>query len=66
MGSKPGHLFYRCHTKSLASLDELPADIRAYTEKNFPIYMEAPDKWVEPNVTSYEVYKLENKPAPYK
>jgi hypothetical protein len=65
MGNKPGHLFYRSHTKSLASVDELPADIRAYTEKNYPVFMQAPEKWVEPNVTSYEVYKLENKPAPY-
>ncbi len=66
MGNKPGHLFYRSHTKSLASVDELPKDIRAYTEKRYPIYMDAPEKWVEPNVTSFEVYKLENKPKPFK
>lgn len=66
MGNRPGHLFYRSHTKLLKGVEELPADIRAYTEKNYPIYMEAPEKWVSPNVTSYEVYKLENKPAPVK
>jgi hypothetical protein len=66
MGSKPGHLFYRSHTKSLGSTDELPADIRAYTQKHFPLFLEAPEKWVTPNVTSFEVYKLENKPQPPK
>lgn len=66
MGNKPGHLFYRSHTKSLGSTDELPADIRAYTAKHFPKFLEAPEKWVEPNVTSFEVYKLENKPKPPK
>jgi hypothetical protein len=64
MGSKPGHLFYRSHTKSLASKDELPADIRAYTEKHFPLYLEAPEKWTAPNITSFEVYKKENTPKP--
>jgi hypothetical protein len=64
MGNRPGHLFYRSHTKMLASLDELPADIRAYTEKRWPQYLEAPKEWVSPNVTSYEVYKLENTPVP--
>ena len=64
MGNKPGHLFYRSHTKSLASKDELPADIRAYTEKHFPLYLEAPEKWTAPNITSFEVYKKENQPKP--
>ena len=66
MGNRPGHLFYRSHTKSLGSTSELPADIRAYTEKNFPKYLEAPAKWTTPNVTSFEVYKQENKPQPAK
>lgn len=66
MGNRPGHLFYRSHTKVLTSADELPNDIRAYTEKNFPIFMEAPEKWTAPNVTSFEVYKLENQPQPLK
>jgi hypothetical protein len=66
MGNRPGHLFYRSHTKSLASTRDLPADIRAYTEKNFPVFMEAPAKWTAPNVTSFEVYKQENKPQPAK
>jgi hypothetical protein len=66
MGSGPGHLFYRCHTKALAGIDELPRHIRAYTEKNFPVYMEAPATWQTPNVTSFEVYKRDRKPVPIK
>lgn len=66
MGNKPGHLFYRSHTMALNSTDDLPADIRAYTEKNFPKYLEAPETWVVPNETSFEVYKKENKPAQFK
>jgi Protein of unknown function (DUF1838) len=64
MGSRPGHLFYRSHTKALNSIDELPKDIRAYTEKRFPQYLEAPTAWSEPNVTSFEVYKRDAKPKP--
>lgn len=64
MDGKPGHLFYRSHTKALDSTADLPADIRAYTEKNFAKYLEAPEKWIAPNVTSFEVYKAENKPQP--
>ena len=64
MDGKPGHLFYRSHTNALDSTADLPADIRAYTEKNFAKYLEAPEKWIAPNVTSFEVYKAENKPQP--
>lgn len=64
MGPRPGHLFYRCHTKALTGIGELPAHIRAYTEKHFPQYLEAPRTWVSPNVTSFEVYKRDRTPVP--
>jgi hypothetical protein len=66
MGGRKGHLFYRCHTKALDNLDELPRDIYAYTEKRWPKYLEAPETWVEPNVTSFEVYARDRKPVPVK
>lgn len=62
MGNKPGHLFYRSFTKSLTSIDELPRHIRDYTEKRFPQYLEAATEWVEPNVTSFEVFARDAKP----
>lgn len=66
MGDSPGHLFYRSFTKHLDSIDELPADIRAYTEKNYPKYLEAPAEWTTPNETSFEVYMKNNTPKPPK
>jgi hypothetical protein len=65
MGPRPGHLFYRCHTKALQSIDELPRHIRSYTEKRWPKYLEAPTEWASPNVTSFEVYKRDAKPRPF-
>lgn len=64
MGGRPGHLFYRSHTKKLwGGVKDLPSDIRQYAEKNFPKYLEAPKTYVTPNLTSFETYKLNNKPS---
>lgn len=64
MGQHEGHLFYRSHTLKLTRPEELPADILAYTEKRFPKYLKAPDRWVEPNVSSFEAYARDRKPKP--
>jgi hypothetical protein len=56
MGGKPGHLFYRSHTKRLAGLEQVPKPILDYTSKYHPLYLKAPDEWVEPNLTSFETY----------
>lgn len=66
MGDAPGHLFYRSYTKGLKSIDELPAHIRDYTEKNYPKFMDAPAEWTTPNETSFEVYVKNNTPKPPK
>ena len=63
MGGKPGHLFYRFYTKKLQSLDALTPNILKYTQDNYAKWLSAPTKWTEPNVTSFEVYALENEPA---
>lgn len=62
MGQTEGHLFYRSHIKSLRGPEELPANTRAYAEKHYPEYFEAPKKWVTPNESSFEVYASENDP----
>jgi hypothetical protein len=62
MGQKPGHLFYRSHTLKLNRVEDLPPDVLAYTEKRFPKYLTAPDKWVEPNVSSFEMFARDRKP----
>jgi hypothetical protein len=64
MGQRPGHLFYRSHTKRLRSLEELPKHIMDYTQKNFAKYLEAPKTWVEPNLTTFETFALQRKPKP--
>ena len=65
MGNEPGHLFYRSHyRKLLAGIEELPQHIRDYTEQHFPQYLVAPEKWTEPNLTSFETYARDQQPAP--
>ena len=62
MGQADGHLFYRSHIKSLKGVEEIPAKVRAYAEKNYPEYFEAPKEWIVPNESSYEVYAKNNEP----
>lgn len=62
MGQSEGHLFYRSHIKSLRGVDEISPKIRAYAEKHYPEYFQAPKEWVIPNESSFEVYAKENDP----
>jgi hypothetical protein len=62
MGQRPGHLFYRSHTLKLDRVEDLPKHVLAYTEKRFPKYLTAPEKWTEPNVSSFEMYARDRKP----
>jgi hypothetical protein len=64
MGQREGHLFYRSHTLKLDRVEDLPKDILAYTEKRFPKYLVPPKEWVSPNVSSFEMYARDRKPAP--
>lgn len=58
MGDRPGLLVYSGYGKKLmGGIDELPSDFKAYIEKNAPEYLTAPKNWVEPNATSWTVYK---------
>ena len=66
MGETPGRLIYFTTVRSLDGTDDLPANIREYTEKNFPLHMSAPDKWTEPNMTSFETWVREASPVPPK
>jgi len=63
MGQSEGRLFYRCTTKSLSNLGELPPNITAYAEKNFSEYLEQHIDENEPSESSFEVYMKENEPA---
>ncbi|MDG1462020.1 MAG: DUF1838 family protein [Gammaproteobacteria bacterium] len=46
MGDAPGIMAYHSHSyKLMGGAAELPAEILAYTEKNYPKYLESPKKW---------------------
>jgi hypothetical protein len=46
MGNRPGIMVYHSDSyKLLNGLDGIPAYIRAYTEKNYPKYLESPKTW---------------------
>lgn len=66
MDQAPGHCLYQCFMGGTDSMDNISEDILAYTEKNYPIFMEAPDTWEEPSLSSLENYKREQTPAPPK
>jgi hypothetical protein len=44
----------------------LPRPVLDTIEKKYPLYLNAPDKWVDPSLSSIERYALENQPAPLK
>jgi hypothetical protein len=64
MGTRPGYLLYSGHGKKFERFDDLPADVRAYTLANFPLYKTAPSSYETPNETSWTYYKkLQQKKA---
>jgi hypothetical protein len=64
MGGQPGEMFYRSATKKFARREDLPRQIVAYTEKNYPAFLEPPTDFNTPMESSWDVYKRERKPAP--
>jgi hypothetical protein len=65
MGQLEGHIMYRTFMKKLYSIDELPAQLRAATEKRHPDFFEAPafSDWGKPNDSSWGTYMKERKPV---
>ena len=63
MGQAPGHVVYQTFMGSRHSLNDIPQDIVEYTAKNYPKYLEAPDVWEEPSLSSIERYSREQEPA---
>jgi hypothetical protein len=64
MDNREGGILGITSVFSLGSPAELPPQVLAYTEKHYPKYLSAPDKWVEPNMTTWETYARERKPVP--
>jgi hypothetical protein len=63
MGPAPGGCLYQCFMGTPATLDDIPQDILEYTQKHFPKYLTAPDDWVEPSLSSIEMYAKTQTPA---
>ena len=57
MGQAAGGLLYIAQGNKKASISELPADIQERVRITYPEYGTAPEKWVQPNVTSWSYYK---------
>lgn len=56
MGAAPGHLIYSGQGRKYATFDELPEKIKAYTRKNYPSFVTAPESFYQPNETSWTHY----------
>lgn len=64
MGPSEGHCVYSCFMGSGDTLDLADPKIVEYAAKNYPKYLEAPETWEEPSLSSLEWYAREQKPAP--
>lgn len=65
MGQSAGNCQYFTYQGGGNNLEDvLPRKVLDYIEKNYPLYMNAPDKWVDPSLSSIERYSLEQTPAP--
>ena len=64
MDNRDGGILGITNVFSLDSTDDLPPHVLAYTEKNFPQYLHAPESWSEPNMTTWETFARERTPAP--
>ncbi len=66
MDQADGHIYYDCAMGGYNDSNVLSPKIRAYAEKHYPKYFNAPTEWVDPSYSSLENYAREQKPAPVK
>lgn len=66
MGQSEGHCNYNCVQGAFNDTRMLSPKVRAYAEKHYPKYFNAPTEWVEPSLSSLEWYAREQTPAPVK
>ncbi|MFZ4689856.1 MAG: DUF1838 family protein [Polymorphobacter sp.] len=64
MGPTPGHAQYATFMGSYNDINRVDRKTLDYVQKNFPKYMQAPDKWEEPSLSSLELYARTQTPAP--
>jgi len=66
MGPAPGHIYYIGRFSSIKDPEMAPPAVLARVKERYPIYMSAPDKWVDPSLSSLENYARTQKPQPPK
>lgn len=66
MGATPGHIYYKGTFTSVHGVENVPAVVAKRVRERFPQYQVAPEKWVEPSLSSLENYARTQKPAPVK
>ena len=64
MGQAPGHALYMGRFTSVASPEQAAPAVLARVRERYPLYLTAPDKWVEPSYSSLENYARTQTPAP--
>ena len=64
MGPSEGHIVYNCFMGSGDSLDLVDQVALDYAEATHPKYLEAPDVWEDPSLSSLEWYAREQQPVP--
>lgn len=60
MGTAPGHLLYIAQGSKLDGIKDLPTDMQARIERDYPEYVRAPEAWSKPNETSWTYYRKKN------
>ncbi len=66
MGPTPGHIYYIGRFSSIKEPEMAPPAVLARVKERYPIYMSAPDKWVDPSLSSLENYARTQEPQPLK
>ncbi|WP_436844099.1 DUF1838 family protein [Streptomyces subrutilus] len=56
-GQRPGGLVFHCRGRKLGSYAEVPERTRAYISAQHPEFARSPDKWTEPNETSWTYFR---------
>ncbi|MCX5609745.1 DUF1838 domain-containing protein [Streptomyces sp. NBC_00047] len=56
-GQRPGGLTFHCRGRKLGSYAEVPERTRAYIAAQHPEFTRSPDKWSEPNETSWTYFR---------
>ena len=64
MGPTPGHCQYSTFMGAVDDINRIDRKTLDYVQKKFPLYMSAPDKWVDPSLSSLELYARTQTPAP--